>query len=76
MAYQFPTYKESLDFFKRITYKTNEYAVNGRMINSTINVPTQVVHTFIDEGLVYEQQTLENNHARTVVKEEAIKDSV
>jgi len=72
MAYQFPTYKESLDYFKHITYKTNEYVVNGKKINTTFNPSTQVVHTLVEEGLVYEQQKLENNRARTVVKEEAV----
>ncbi len=72
MAYQFPTYKESLDYFKRITYKTNEYTVKGKLVGSSDDVSTQVINTFIEEGLAHEQQRLEGNAARTIIKNEAV----
>lgn len=55
------------------SYKTDEYFLKGGAFGAPVKkLPTNGANTFMFEDLVIEQKALENNRARTVVKEEAI----
>lgn len=74
MTIQLLTYQESLDFFKKSIYKDDEYHLKGDAFNASIEkIPTNAVNTFMLEGLVIEQKSLENNRACTIVKDAAVK---
>jgi SAM-dependent methyltransferase len=71
---QFPTYKESFEFFKSVSYKTNEYYLKGKYLGAPMKkFPTRMANTFMMENLVIKQIELENQRARTIVKDEAVK---
>lgn len=73
MAMEFATYKDSINFFKMISYKSDEYHLKGNFLGAPIKkVPTIQANTLVLENLVLEQKELENHRAITVVKKEAI----
>jgi SAM-dependent methyltransferase len=73
MSVRLLSYKASFDFFKMISYRTNEYFLKGDLLGASIKkFPTNGANTFMLEDLVVEQKQLENNQARTVVKPEAV----
>jgi SAM-dependent methyltransferase len=73
MATKFNSYQASFNFFKYISYKTNEYYLKGKWVGAPIKkVPTKVVNTFTLEDLVLTVKEFENHQARTTVKKEAV----
>lgn len=73
MGVQLASYRASFEFFKMISYKTNEYYLKGELCNATVKkVPTKMANTFMLEDLVIEQKEIENHQAITVVKAEAV----
>jgi len=73
MAIQLSTYQESLDFFKKATYKNDEYFLKGDIVNiPKEKVPTNAVNTFMLENLVVDQKSLGNNRAVTTIKDIAV----
>lgn len=67
------SYKESIKFFKKISYKSNEYYLRGKFVGVPVEkLPTRFAHTFLNEDLVIKQIHLENQQARNVLKEDAI----
>lgn len=70
MVKQFPSYRECLDFFKRITYKTNEYQL--KMTGNPKKIMTRQLHTFAEEQLVVSEERLDGENGRTIVKKEAV----
>lgn len=73
MGIQLSSYRASFDFFKMISYKTNEYFLKGNQLGALIKkVPTNHANTFMLEGLVLKQIDLGNNQARTILKKDAV----
>jgi len=73
MSVRLSSYKASFDFFKTVSYKTDEYFLKGELIGAPIKkFPTNSANTLVLEGLVIEQKRLSGNNSRTVVKQEAI----
>jgi SAM-dependent methyltransferase len=69
----FNTYQDSLAFFKNISYKNNEYYVKGFHVNKPdVKVETRKLHTFVPEDLITTQITMGKDHARAVVRKEAV----
>lgn len=73
MSVQLISYKASFEFFKYISYKTNQYYLKGKWLGAPIKkLPTKSANTFVLEDLIVKQVDLGNNQARTIVKKEAV----
>jgi SAM-dependent methyltransferase len=73
MGVRLISHKASFEFFKDISYKTDQYYLNGKWLGAPIKkFPVKFANTFMLENLVVKQIDLGNNQARTIVKKEAI----
>jgi SAM-dependent methyltransferase len=70
---KFQTYTESFDYFKSVSFKSNEYYLKGEKIGSIVKkMLTKMAHTLIAEDLVIKQIVLNDKMARSIVKKEAV----
>lgn len=73
---QFKTYQDSIDFFKNISLKKNEYRIKKRFLshpNTNEHVHMQGFTTLAHEDLVKEQIDLDDKYGRSIVKQKAVK---
>jgi SAM-dependent methyltransferase len=70
---KFRSYIDSLEYIKKLTYKTNEYFIKGKFVGlPSQKIETRAINTLFSEGLIISQKDFGNYQARSVVTKEAI----